>query len=206
MTRDIQVALFKDNTRPSCKSLMNTSILLDEEVGSASSMATPGGFRRTHVLAQDGITSKHAETVFMEMVQQPTHMHNVTDAYESFILATLERGSSRLEFEEGQTPLLWKPAEKGASVQKTVFTLLKSFVGSGILFLPKGFENGGLGFSISLMIIAACLSTFCMLRLSDIAKGMHHKSVSYGKPLWYGDDDVWIYPSCCRRWDSVAHI
>ncbi|POM71172.1 Vacuolar amino acid transporter, partial [Phytophthora palmivora] len=49
---------------------------------------------------------------------------------------------------ETATPLLsraWKrrpeKQQPGATVGKTVFTILKSFIGSGILFLPKGFQN-----------------------------------------------------------------
>lgn len=71
--------------------------------------------------------------------------------------------------------------EKGSSVQKTVFTILKSFVGSGILFLPKGFENGGMLFSIVVLGISAFFSIVCMLRLTDCTNAIRHvRGVSYG--------------------------
>jgi proton-coupled amino acid transporter len=73
---------------------------------------------------------------------------------------------------------------RGASVKKTVFTIFKSFIGSGILFLPKGFQNGGMLFSIVGLCLSAALSTFCMLRLvecSTVLQNSHnHHNVSYG--------------------------
>lgn len=72
----------------------------------------------------------------------------------------------------------------GASVRKTVFTIFKSFIGSGILFLPKAFQNGGMLFSIVGLSVSALLSTFCMLRLTvcsnAVMSAYGHKSVSYG--------------------------
>lgn len=72
----------------------------------------------------------------------------------------------------------------GASVRKTVFTILKSFIGSGILFLPKAFQNGGMLFSIIGLSISALLSTFCMLRLTTCSNAVMSaygfSNVSYG--------------------------
>ncbi len=51
------------------------------------------------------------------------------------------------------------------STSKAVMLLLKSFVGTGILFLPKGFYNGGLLFSTLALLIAAILSYWCFLLL-----------------------------------------
>ncbi|KAI1738263.1 transmembrane amino acid transporter [Xylaria scruposa] len=43
-----------------------------------------------------------------------------------------------------------------ASTGKTFFTLLKAFIGTGIMFLPKAFDNGGLLFSsITMVVISA---------------------------------------------------
>lgn len=77
-----------------------------------------------------------------------------------------------------------EPMPRGASVRKTIFTILKSFVGSGILFLPKAFQNGGMLFSIVGLCISALLSTFCMLRLTTCSNAVMnaygYSSVSYG--------------------------
>ncbi len=43
--------------------------------------------------------------------------------------------------------------------------LLKSFVGTGVLFLPKAFLNGGMLFSCLVLLGIACLSYYCFLLL-----------------------------------------
>lgn len=48
---------------------------------------------------------------------------------------------------------------------KTVGAILKSFVGSGILFLPAGFSQGGYAFSIPVLLLMAVLNLFGMIRL-----------------------------------------
>ncbi|OBZ83315.1 Vacuolar amino acid transporter 3 [Choanephora cucurbitarum] len=52
-----------------------------------------------------------------------------------------------------------------ASVGKAMFMFLKAFIGSGVLFLPKAFQNGGLALSIVLMVIIAAICLFAFLRL-----------------------------------------
>jgi proton-coupled amino acid transporter len=44
-------------------------------------------------------------------------------------------------------------------------TLLKSFVGTGILFLPDGFRSGGILFAPMLLTLVAALTLYAMLRL-----------------------------------------
>lgn len=77
------------------------------------------------------------------------------------------------EGEDGESrPLLGrrkssKAANKGeGTVTKTFFLLMKSFVGTGVLFLPKAFKNGGLLFSsIALVSVSliSCLSFHLLL-------------------------------------------
>ncbi|CAO3591132.1 unnamed protein product [Absidia cylindrospora] len=52
-----------------------------------------------------------------------------------------------------------------ASVGKAMFMFLKAFIGSGVLFLPKAFQNGGLALSIVLMIIISSICLLAFLRL-----------------------------------------
>ena len=40
--------------------------------------------------------------------------------------------------------------------------LLKAFVGTGVLFLPQAFKNGGMGFSIVILIFLGYLNLYCM--------------------------------------------
>ncbi|KOS23322.1 Vacuolar amino acid transporter 3 [Escovopsis weberi] len=66
------------------------------------------------------------------------------------------RGSSR------------RPGRPGdAGVLKTFFTLMKAFIGTGILFLPKAFRNGGLLFSSFTLVCVSLISSFCFWLLLD---------------------------------------
>ncbi|KAK9709857.1 hypothetical protein K7432_008754 [Basidiobolus ranarum] len=55
-----------------------------------------------------------------------------------------------------------------ASVGKSFFLLLKSFIGTRVLFLPKAFYNGGLLFSTLFLIFIAVLTSVCMLLLIKV--------------------------------------
>ncbi|KAG1440548.1 hypothetical protein G6F56_011873 [Rhizopus delemar] len=52
-----------------------------------------------------------------------------------------------------------------ASAGKAMFMFLKAFVGSGVLFLPKAFQNGGLALSIVLISVIALICLFAFQRL-----------------------------------------
>jgi proton-coupled amino acid transporter len=79
-------------------------------------------------------------------------------------------------------------AAHGASPKGAALLLLKSFVGTGVLFLPKAFLNGGMLFSSVILLFVAALSYYCFLllcstRLAVPASfgGMGKKI--YGKPM-----------------------
>ncbi|KAG0298849.1 neutral amino acid transporter [Dissophora globulifera] len=75
-------------------------------------------------------------------------------------------GSSRSE----TTPLIPKlqqVPQGDATPAKAVFLLLKSFVGTGIMFLPKAFNNGGILFSSVLLVVIASISLFSFLLLVE---------------------------------------
>lgn len=55
--------------------------------------------------------------------------------------------------------------EKTTTLWHALLTLLKSFVGTGILFLPDGFRSGGLLFSPLCLALVAALTLYAMLRL-----------------------------------------
>ncbi|OCK81835.1 hypothetical protein K432DRAFT_403454 [Lepidopterella palustris CBS 459.81] len=48
-----------------------------------------------------------------------------------------------------------------ASVLKSFFTLLKAFIGTGIMFLPKAFKNGGILFSSITLVTVSLVSCLC---------------------------------------------
>ena len=48
----------------------------------------------------------------------------------------------------------------------TIGILLKSFVGTGVLFLPRAFLNGGMAFSFTVLILVSSVSYYCFLLLT----------------------------------------
>ena len=56
---------------------------------------------------------------------------------------------------------------------KTFFSLFKGFIGTGILFLPNGFKDGGWLFSIIILIFSVIISYICMDKMikSKVAHG-----------------------------------
>ncbi|KAF4322522.1 hypothetical protein BBO99_00002951 [Phytophthora kernoviae] len=165
--------------------------MLYKDVGKASDLVQPGGFRRDHVISNlpnDGVSiPSHMQVSFLTSIGPNSLLQS---AYGNFVADTLHLGEEYTEDEE-LIPLFGSPDKAkgvrstgGASVLQTTFTIVKSFIGSGILFLPKGFQNGGMLFSIAGLCASAALSTFCMLRLvecSNVVMRSHsHHSISYG--------------------------
>ncbi|KAJ2712743.1 hypothetical protein H4R19_002598 [Coemansia spiralis] len=77
-----------------------------------------------------------------------------------------------------------------ASPRKAFFLLVKSFVGTGVLVLPRAFLNGGLLFSTVLMSGIAWYALHCMILLSDVYQkvGGSYGDLAlklYGRPLRY---------------------
>jgi proton-coupled amino acid transporter len=48
---------------------------------------------------------------------------------------------------------------------RLIATLVKSFIGSGVLFLPKAFSNGGWLFSVLSMLFMAFVTNLCIMKL-----------------------------------------
>ncbi|KAI9500938.1 transmembrane amino acid transporter protein-domain-containing protein, partial [Coemansia spiralis] len=71
-----------------------------------------------------------------------------------------------------------------ASVRKSFFLLLKSFIGSGVLFLPKAFYNGGLLFSCVIMLVSAIVSLYTMLLLIKCYEKVHCGYGEMGRRLY----------------------
>lgn len=92
---------------------------------------------------------------------------------------------TRRDEQEGLLDTDEQPDKKPAAAQKnlmgtakTYLTLFKSFVGSGVLFLPRGFANGGLlASSIGIAAIAA-LATYCMTLLLECKKELADMSIA----------------------------
>ena len=69
-------------------------------------------------------------------------------------------------------------AKGQASVMETVMLLLKSFVGTGVLFLPKAFYNGGILFSSLVLIFVSTVTYWCFLLLIEAKE--HTRMESFG--------------------------
>ena len=140
--------------------------------GSGAEQRQPGGFRRQFILRQQRRFSSVTFPVTRNFV-------SFLDLYGSFAgedLAESEDDESATEDEEqGETsteaqvgerrPLLGRRATSrvskpgDATVTRTFFLLMKSFIGTGILFLPKAFKNGGLLFSAITVVVVSLISS-----------------------------------------------
>lgn len=85
-----------------------------------------------------------------------------------------------------------KPRRREAPGKNTSFgaalLLLKSFVGTGVLFLPKAYLNGGMVFSNAVLIAVAALSYYCFILLVNTRLKVDGSfgdigGILYGKPL-----------------------
>lgn len=196
------------HTRKRSSSFLN--FLTESRRGStASDINVPGGFRREFLIQQ---LIKHQREPpnfltnnFMEFLTLYGHF-----AGEDF--DDEEEGESEdyysEELSDEETPLLQrqlrgpsrkKPstprdrharAPKGtASVSKTFFLLFKSLVGSGVLFLPRAFFNGGLLFSILTLSAFGFITYFCYVILVFLKNALGKNSFgelgysTYGKGL-----------------------
>ncbi|KAJ3345652.1 neutral amino acid transporter [Entophlyctis luteolus] len=73
---------------------------------------------------------------------------------------------------------------KGTSSSKAFFMCIKAFVGTGVLFLPKAFSQGGLGFSILLLLLFGWLNLHCMLLLLETSKELGGSFGDIGEKLY----------------------
>jgi solute carrier family 36 (proton-coupled amino acid transporter) len=134
----------------------------DDDDLEVSEIRAPGGFRRAYVQQKYGPLDARNVPVARTFV-------DFLDLYGSFAgedLHESEEESNIDDVEEGERrPLLprrksTKASRPGdASAAKTFFTLLKAFIGTGIMFLPKAFQNGGLIFSSVTLVSVSIIST-----------------------------------------------
>ncbi|KAJ4287507.1 hypothetical protein N0V88_007607 [Collariella sp. IMI 366227] len=150
----------------------------------------PGGFRRAF------IRHKHATQSHDFMAARLPITRNFVeflDLYGSFAGEDLvdtddEEAVTEEEEEEGERrPLLARerrPSSRisrsgpGAGTVKTFFTLIKAFVGTGIMFLPKAFSNGGILFSCLTMV---ALSVITMVAFHLLLQCKLHYGGGYGE-------------------------
>lgn len=90
----------------------------------------------------------------------------------------LLRPSRQLRHPRRTPQRVTQQAKGQASTLETVMLLLKSFVGTGVLFLPKAFYNGGLLFSSSVMVFVSLISYWCFMLL--VSSKEYTKQASFG--------------------------
>ncbi|GFF57246.1 vacuolar amino acid transporter 3 [Aspergillus udagawae] len=147
----------------------------DDAIEEGVAAMEPGSFRRHFVQQKKGWASDAlVARSFLDFL----------DLYGSFAgedLAETEDESAiateDLEHEPERRPLLGRrrttraPRPGDASQVKTFFTLLKAFIGTGIIFLPKAFLNGGILFSSVALVTVAAVTSLCFHLLLECRKG-----------------------------------
>ncbi|EGP88774.1 unnamed protein product [Zymoseptoria tritici ST99CH_1A5] len=153
-----------------------TSPALVTEEPAIENQLEPGGFRRQYVQRH---TIKRRQSTFATPVTR--NFVSFLELYGSFAGEDLEDTDSdddesavEDEHEEHDQPNERRPLlgnrrksskrqkrEGDAGTTKTFFTLLKAFVGTGIMFLPKAFRNGGVLFSSITLITVSIVTVLC---------------------------------------------
>ncbi|KAJ6189977.1 hypothetical protein N7519_004885 [Penicillium mononematosum] len=124
----------------------------------------PGAFRRQFLMRNKrDFANKYAPNSFMEFLDLYGRFAG-EDLVESEDETDVENaGTPADEVEPERRPLLpiRESSQGDASDMKTFFTLLKAFIGTGIIFLPKAFRNGGILFSSIALVTVSILTTVC---------------------------------------------
>lgn len=144
----------------------------------------PGGFRRQHVHHH----ARHRRRLSGTMIVARNFI-DFLDLYGSFAGEDLEdedtsEDESAIDDNDAdetgeRRPLISRPVlgrrrssrrlarEGDASTVKTFFTLIKAFIGTGIMFLPKAFRNGGILFSSLTLVAVSLINCVCFRLLLD---------------------------------------
>ncbi|KAF2276762.1 uncharacterized protein EI97DRAFT_500973 [Westerdykella ornata] len=151
----------------------------DHEELPVSAQLLPGGFRRQFFQRQRGRLSRFASPVADNFI-------SFLALYGNFAGEDLEE--SEEDEEEGaveageaaeRRPLLGarrstrrlRERTKGdAGNVKSFFTLMKAFIGTGIMFLPKAFKNGGILFSSITLLTVSIVTSLCFHLLLECRK------------------------------------
>lgn len=182
MHRDIFKIKARANApkRSATFSHLTTEHLVSTDEPAIEQQLEPGGFRRQYV-------QRHTVQRRLSTIATPVTKNFVSflDLYGSFAGEDLADTDSDDDDESAiqeddddapdtnqqrgeRRPLLAKrksskriKREGEAGTTKTFFTLLKAFVGTGIMFLPKAFRNGGILFSSITLILVSVITVLC---------------------------------------------
>ncbi|KAK3682935.1 transmembrane amino acid transporter protein-domain-containing protein [Podospora appendiculata] len=142
----------------------------------------PGGFRRAF------LHQKHGHDFLAARMPVTRNFVEFLDLYGSFAGEDLvdsddeavSEGEGEDEEQRGETRPLLGPRMSSRAVRtlrsanagttKTFFTLVKAFIGTGVMFLPKAFNNGGLLFSSLAMLGVSAVSMWAFHLLLQCKK------------------------------------
>lgn len=168
VTRDI----YRISDRPSAKrskslSLMESSSLRRESF--ASSLNVPGGFRREFISSHSNKVQPNFLTRnFVEFLSVYGHFAGESLEDDQDIACHYSAYNPVIQIGE-ETPLKGTYDRVNtagtATDSKAYFLLVKAFVGTGVLFLPKAFSSGGLLFSALMLFLFGLLSYWCYVVL-----------------------------------------
>ncbi|QLQ81032.1 hypothetical protein HG537_0E03870 [Torulaspora globosa] len=151
----------------SSQSLLQQGDQLPQTAMSHEEITAPGGFRRSFLLQKhqqrfgdDAPLPNFFTRNFIEFLA--LYGHFAGEDLEEDEVEDLERW----EAQDVENELLERELKRHkASTFKAVLLLLKSFIGTGVLFLPKAFDNGGWAFSTVCLLICALASFMCFVSL-----------------------------------------
>lgn len=150
----------------------------------------PGGFRRDHLRRVTGSPGPSSRGISESRPVAPLQQRSfITNNFYEFLSLYGHFAGEPLEDEEDDAasqaivddeedgerrPLLRQRSTKKRNADKgpksgtagTVLILLKSFIGTGVMFLPRAFHNGGMLFSFLTLILVSALSYYCFLLLT----------------------------------------
>lgn len=161
------------------KKVKSSGDLFENRRGStASALNVPGGFRREFIVNKAReraiLNDEELRKVpfltknFMEFLY--IYGHFAGESFDDDFNYTDQSGDSEAVSWNEETPLIPTQSNtnkiryeaKGTtSTMKAFLLMLKSFIGTGVLFLPKAFSNGGLFFSIGMLAIFGVYSYYC---------------------------------------------
>ncbi|KAI5952533.1 hypothetical protein KGF54_003400 [Candida jiufengensis] len=208
----------RDPKRRARSSSFSTYLEEQRRGSMASDINVPGGFRREFIIQKSIKKNEEPPNFlsrnFMEFLSMYGHFagedfnddedeeknddeedEEGTTTGDSNYEDVFDEESSLLQNERRYLPKQlpkMKPQPKGAaSIPKTFFLLFKALVGSGILFLPRAFYNGGLAFSMVTLSIFGLLTYFAyivLIKSKQILKLTSFGELgykTYGNPLKY---------------------
>lgn len=187
------------------RSLSFSALMDQRRESTASGINVPGGFRREFIinksLQQNKSPPNFVTRNFMEFLTMYGHFagedfdDDDDDDSSSSRYEDVFDEESQLMHERGVPGLPKKrkraPPKGTAGSVKTFFLLFKALVGSGVLFLPGAFRNGGLLFSTIVLSLFGVLTFMCYIVLIKSKKVFGKSSfgelgyTTYGSPLKY---------------------